>query len=256
MTDVETDTLIGQTVAGHYEVLSCLDPAGNTEVFKVKDNRDAVIKVLKIIRSFREDKLDQFLIEAERIKTQVKHPSLAQLQDFGVIREQEKLGTFVYMIYDFLSGRSLYSVLNRQGRIELSEALPIFIQVCDLAKHLQAVGVNNLSLSPRKIMVSDSVQAAKLNETGLSSTLTTLNLDPADTSSAFPEGVLYLSPEQCSQQSTDFRSDVYSLGCIMYECLVGLPPFLSKSPYEVSRMHINEEVKPLRMSRDDLSTRA
>jgi serine/threonine protein kinase len=69
----------------------------------------------------------------------------------------------------------------------------------------------------------------------------------------FPEGILYLSPEQCSGHTGDHRSDVYSFGCIMYESLVGLPPFLSKSPYEVSRMQIAEEAKPLRMSRDDLN---
>jgi serine/threonine protein kinase len=255
MIDVEADNLIGQTAAGRYEVLACLDAAGTSRVYKVKDSRDSVIKVMKFLQDFNEERLEQFLAEADKVKNRIKHPHLAQLHDVGVVRDDDGKGSYVYLVSEFLSGRSLYSILNRQGRIELQEALPIFIQICDLLRHLHAAGLCDLNLSPRKIMVSGEgeSQSARLTDTGLSSMLSTFKLEPGEAGSAFPEGVLYLSPEQCGAQPVDNRSDVYALGCIMYECLVGLPPFLSKSPYEVSRMHINEEAKPLRMSRDDLN---
>ena len=255
MTDGETDNLIGRTIAGHFEVLSCLDAAGHARIYKVKDHRDSVIRVMKIVPNFLEDKLESFTQEAESVKSQLRHPHLAQLHDTGVVRDGENMSDYVYLISDYLSGRSLYSMLNRQGRIELSNALPIFIQICEVVKHLHAAGRNHLNLSPRKIIVSDQADrhSARLTDTGLGSMLSTLSLEPGDAGTVFPEGVLYLSPEQCALQAVDSRSDVYALGCIMYECLVGLPPFLSKSPYEVSRMHINDEAKPLRMSRDDLN---
>lgn len=254
MTDLETDALIGQTVAGRYEVLSCLDASGDARVYQVKDARDSVIRVLKHVQSLDEDKLQQFLSEAENVKNRIKHPNLAHLYDFGVVHNLDG-SSCVYLITDYLSGRSLFSILNRQGRIELAESLPIFIQIANVVRHLHAAGLSNLNLSPRKIMVTGEGPElkARLTDTGVASMLTTLNLEPGETHTTFPEGVLYLSPERCAGQPVDYRSDVYSLGCIMYECLVGLPPFLSKSPYEVSRMHVNEEAKPLRMSRDDLN---
>ena len=252
MAESRTDPLIGQIVLDHYELMTCVDELGDSRVYKVKDLRDSVVKALKLIKGYKDENLQSFLAEAERVKNQIKHPSLAHLSDYGVVHDNGELGSYVYMVFDYLSGRSLYSLLNRQGRIELKEALPVFIQIAELAKHLHAAGISNIQLSPRKIILSEQGQG-RISDPGLSANLSSLSLEPGDTVTAFPEAVLYLSPEQCSGQPVDHRSDVYSMGCIMYECLVGLPPFLSKSAYEVSRMHINEEAKPLRMSRDDLN---
>lgn len=253
MAESKTDTLIGQTLIEHYEVLAVLDELGDSRILKVKDKRGGQDKVLKLIRNYREDALKNFHVDAERAKNSIKHPSLAQLSDFGILHEDPVLGSCAYLVFDFLEGRSLYNVLNKQGRIELAEALPTFIQIAELSKHLHAAGVSNIQLTPRKVILSSANKQARLSDPGLSSSITRICLEPGDLNTSFPEAVLYLSPEQCANQQVDHRSDVYALGCIMYECLVGLPPFLSKSAYEVSRMHINEEAKPLRMSRDDLN---
>ncbi len=253
MAESKTDTLIGQTLIEHYEVLAVLDELGDSRILKVKDKRDGTDKVLKLIRNYREEELKNFYKDAERARNSIKHPSLAQLGDFGILNDDATLGSCAYLVFEYLEGRSLYNVLNKQGRIELAEALPIFIQIAELSKHLHAAGVANIQLTPRKVILSSITKQARLSDPGLSSSITKICLEPGDTNTSFPEAVLYLSPEQCANQQVDHRSDVYSLGCIMYECLVGLPPFLSKSAYEVSRMHINEEAKPLRMSRDDLN---
>lgn len=255
MADGEPDKLIGQTIADRYEVLASIDAVGSSRIYKVKDTQDSVQKALKIMSDIREEQLSKFLAEAELVKNQIKHPAMAQLQDFGVVRDSANVCSYVYMVYDYLSGRSLYNVLNRQGRIELSEALPIFIRICEVSKHLHAAGISQIQLSPRKIVLSEQGDklVARISDPGLSSNLANLNFEPGETTTPFPEAVLYLSPEQCSGMPVDERSDVYSLGCIMYECLVGLPPFLSKSPYEVSKMHQTEVPKMLRLSRNDLN---
>lgn len=249
----DTGALIGQTVNERFEVLSSIDSQGNARVFRVKDRHDSVIKAMKVVYGYRQENIERFLAEAERIKNHIKHPGLSQIHDFGVLSAVDAEQSFAYMVFDFLSGRSLYSILNRQGRIELQDALAIFTQVCEIAKHLHAAEISNIQLSPRKIIISEQGNRVRFSDPGLSSILKSLAIEPDNANTQFPEGVLYLSPEQCSGQAPDHRSDVYSIGCIMYESLVGLPPFLSKSPYEVCRMHINEEAKPLRMSRDDLN---
>lgn len=249
-TEGESSGLIGKTINERFEVLECIDSIGSP-VYKVKDRSDSVIKALKLMKGFQPAALDRFLAAAEKIKNQIKHPGLARLHDYGVFSDES--GDWAYMLTDYFSGRTLYSILNRQGRIELKEALEIFVQICEVTRHLHAAGVDRLQLSPRKMVISDMENRLRITDPGLGSILTAIPLDPENVLSYFPEGILYLSPEHCSGHETDHRSDVYSFGCIMYESLVGLPPFLSKSPYEVSRMHVAEEAKPLRMSRDDLN---
>lgn len=255
MSESQTDTLIGQIISGRYELSSCLDKVGATRVYKVKDLKDSSVKAIKIICKFKNDGLAGFLSQGEQIISQIRHPHLAQLHEVGLVEGVQELESCPYMVLEFLPGRSLYSILNRQGRIELLPALELFIQIGEIAKHLHACGLSNLQISPRKIIVSEEGGQcrASLSDAGLTASICELNLEPGDPGTPFPEDILYMSPEQCAKQTQDHRSDIYSLGCIMYECLVGLPPFLSKSAYEVGRMHVNDEAKPLRMSRDDLN---
>ena len=226
---------------------------GSCVVYKVKDRQDGIIKALKIVPVINEAGIERFLSDAEKVKNEVHFRGVARLREYGVVEEDGvKTG---FLLHDLISGRSLYQLLNRQGRVELKEALDIFIQLVSAVEYLHEHGLVHLQLSPRKVLLSDSDDCiiVKLLDSGLPRHLIELNIDPAEELKMFPEGVLYLSPEQCGSLPADHRTDVYAVGCIMYECLVGLPPFLSKSPYEVTRMHVGEEAKPLRMSRDDLN---
>lgn len=250
------DRFIGQTIADRYELVDCLDSSSpHSMVYKALDKSDQTVKAVKLLLSYREERLASFLDFASRAKNQIKHPNLAALLDFGTLGQDGPFGSSVYLVFEMLRGRSLYHILNRQGRIDLQKALPLFVQLAQLCKHLHAAGINFIQLSPRRIIVEDSGKQLipRLSDSGLTAYLSVQSVNLADSVGQFPESTLYLSPEQCSGQEADHLSDIYSLGCIMYECLVGLPPFLSKDAYEVSRMHLNDEPKPLRMSRDDLN---
>ncbi|MBX9701902.1 MAG: protein kinase, partial [Acetobacteraceae bacterium] len=137
MTDGESDNLIGQVIAERYEVVSSIDAVGNARVYKVKDRQDGVLRALKLISKIQIENVELFQAEADKVKNQIKHPGLVQLCDAGVVRPLEG-EPYAYLVSDLISGRSLYNVLNRQGRIELNEALSIITQICQVVKHLHA----------------------------------------------------------------------------------------------------------------------
>lgn len=253
MTETSQNTTLGAKLSERYELIAPIDRMGSSVVYKVKDRQDGIIKALKVIPVVNENGIDRFLADAEKVKNEIHFRGVARLREYGIVEEEGvKTG---FLVHDLISGRSLYQLLNRQGRVELKEALDIFIQLVSSVEYLHEHGLVHLQLSPRKVLLSDSDDCiiVKLLDSGLSRHLSDLKIDPAEELKMFPEGVLYLSPEQCGALPADHRTDIYAVGCIMYECLVGLPPFLSKSPYEVTRMHVGEEAKPLRMSRDDLN---
>lgn len=253
MTESSQNTTLGAKLSARYELIAPIDRMGSSVVYKVRDRQDGIIKALKVIPVVNESGSERFLADAEKVKNEIHFRGVARLREYGIVEDDGvKTG---FLVHDLISGRSLYQLLNRQGRVELKDALDIFIQLVSAIEYLHEHGLVHLALSPRKVMLSDSDDCiiVKILDTGLSRHLCDLTIDPAEELKMFPEGVLYLSPEQCGALPADHRTDIYAVGCIMYECLVGLPPFLSKSPYEVTRMHIGEEAKPLRMSRDDLN---
>ena len=248
------DSKLGQELGQRYELIAPIDRMGSCVVYKVKDRKDGIIKALKIIPVLNPAGIERFLTDAEKVKSDIQVRSIARLLDYGIVEENGVQSG--YLVHDLVSGRSLYQLLNRQGRVELRESLDTFIQIVSAIEYLHDHGLVHLQLSPRKVILAevDDRVMVKIVDTGIQRHLIDLKIDPAEEGlKLFPEGVLYLSPEQCSGAPADHRTDIYACGCLMYECLVGLPPFLSKSPYEVTRMHLHEEAKPLRMSRDDLN---
>lgn len=253
MTETSQENLLNSKLAERYEPIGTVDKTGHTHTFKVKDRQDGIIKALKIIPVSNPAGIERFLNDAEKVKSDLSYKGIARLLDYGICEDDGVQNG--YLVYDLISGRSLYHLLNRQGRIELKEALDIFIQIAAAVNYLHENGLVHLQLSPRKVILTevDDQIVVRLIDTGIARHLIDQKIDRAEEQKLFPEGVLYFSPEQCSSLPADHRTDIYATGCIMYECLVGLPPFMNKSPYEVTRMHLNEEAKPLRMSRDDLN---
>lgn len=248
------DKLIGQMIADRYELVECIENSPQAVVYRALDKNNSELKILKLLPSHNDERLSSFLSFCERVKTQIKHQDLAQLLDFGTREFNDSEEATVYLVFETLPGNSLHNILNRKGRIALQEAIKLFLQIAQISKSLHAAGIEFIQLSPNKIMLEEKAQAqkARLSDPGLSAYLSKIKAGEPS-AGQFPESILYASPEQCAGHEPDHLSDIYSLGCIMYECLVGLPPFLSKDAYEVGRMHCNDEPKPLRMSRDDLN---
>lgn len=244
---VYTDELTGKVFADRYEILARLGSGGMSVVYKARHKllgRLVAIKLLDPLlcsdltnaRRFREEALASSLLS---------HPNLINIFDFGLSPNGEP-----YLVMDYLSGKSLAEMIAKTGRMMVDEAIPMFIQACDGLSHAHSKGVIHRDLKPSNIMVVNSdvpSMSVKVIDFGIAKVLTSArargqNLTQAGEILGSPT---YMSPEQCTGQPLDARSDIYSLGCAMYEAFTGDLPFLGAVALETMQMHLDRDPLPM-----------
>lgn len=236
-------------VAERYEILSTLDQGGESPVYRAKDTvtgRIVAVKFLQANRQYDALALGRFMQAAEKV-SKLNHPRLATLLDFGLADE-----TRPFTVVEYVEGRNLVDVLNRTGRLRFKQGVDIFIQLAELFDFLHANEITHGNLRPSYLTIvwdRDENPTVKLTDHGLEKALA---FDTTGRSDRLRGNNFYLTPEECKGTALDSRSDVYSLGCLMYEALTGIPPFASKLSHEVVQMHINDEPKSMREVRSDL----
>jgi serine/threonine-protein kinase len=249
------DSLIGKTLAGKYRIDSRLNEGGMGTVYRathVLMEKTVAIKVLRPSLAADEKIVARFSREA-RAASRISHPNALSVTDFG-----EDENGIVFLVMEFLSGRTLKQVIRDEGPLPLQRVVEIVRQVGDALNAAHSQGVVHRDLKSDNIMLVDTTMAgdhpkvldfgiAKINEPegNRDSELTAPNLVIGT-----PQ---YMSPEQCSQDShIDARSDIYSLGVIIYEMLVGHVPFTADSPTMVMMKHLQEPVPSVLEERSDL----
>ncbi|HET9478814.1 MAG TPA: protein kinase [Pyrinomonadaceae bacterium] len=252
--ETTSDSLIGTTLAGKYRIDARLNEGGMGTVYRathVLMEKTVAIKVLRPSLAADEKIVARFSREA-RAASRISHPNALSVTDFG-----EDENGIVFLVMEFLSGKTLKQVIRDEGPLPLQKVVEITRQVGDAlnAAHLQ--GVVHRDLKSDNIMLLDSTAGehakvldfgiAKINEPG----------EARDAGLTAPNLVIgtpqYMSPEQCSQETEiDSRSDIYSLGVILYEMLVGHVPFTADSPTMVMMKHLQEPVPSVLEERPDL----
>ena len=247
------NNLVGQTV-GHYQILALLGEGGMGAVYKAHDitlQRDVAIKVLHPQFVRREDFRERFLQEA-RTAARMNHSGIVQVHDFGQRQD------ILYIVMEFIPGDNLYKMLqNLRAKgtwIRLDEAIELVRQVCIALDYAHDQGILHRDIKPGNIMLKpDPVEGLPfrpvITDLGLAKLLEGASLTQEGTSMGTPA---YMSPEQAMGQKTDARSDVYSLGILLYELAVGQLPFPIKSLTEAMRYHTSEPPPPPRTIRPDL----
>jgi eukaryotic-like serine/threonine-protein kinase len=233
--------LIG-TSLGRYEILDLLGEGGMGVVFKARDTtlrRDLAIKVMHTQFTHQQDFRDRFLQEAQAA-ARLDHPCIVPVYDFG---QQEDL---LYIVMKFVPGDNLEALLramrSQKQWIRLNEAIQLVIQVCQALDYAHRRGVLHRDIKPANIMIElepreglpyrpilTDLGLAKLAEGGLETQTGTSMGTPA-----------YMSPEQARGLDIDNRSDVYSLGILLYELAVGQLPFQVRTITEAIRCHTQE----------------
>ena len=252
--ETSKDSLVGAILADKYRIEERLNEGGMGTVYRathVLMEKTVAIKVLRPALAADEKIVARFSREA-RAASRISHPNALSVTDFG-----EDENGVVFLVMEFLSGRTLKQLIRDEGPLPLTRVVEIIRQVGDALNVAHQQGVVHRDLKSDNIMLVDTISGdhakvldfgiAKINEPGESrdSGLTAPNLVIGT-----PQ---YMSPEQCSQESEiDARSDIYSLGVILYEMLIGHVPFTADSPTMVMMKHLQEPVPSVLDERSDL----
>jgi len=233
-------------IIGAYKILSLLKTGGMGEVYSAKDERlgrNVAIKILPAEFSNDHDRLSRFKQEA-RSASALNHPNIITIYDIGSFES----GTFIAM--ELIEGKTLREMIN-SGSIQLRKTIDIAAQLADGLAKAHETGIIHRDLKPENIMITKD-GLLKILDFGLAK-LPASELENSKVSTLFKTDsgiilgtVAYMSPEQASGQSVDYRSDQFSFGTIIYELITGSNPFHRKTSAETLTAIINDEVPNLR----------
>jgi len=238
------DPMIGKTIAdGRYSILSVLGKGGMSIVYKARQNmvdREVAIKTLKF-QMLGDPKIVLRFEREVKLLSKLNHPNIVTVFDCVMVQNQP------YFVMDCLSGQSLQELLKAEGRLSPERAQHIFIQCCSAVEHAHRKGVIHRDIKPGNIMISPGSGGrdfVKVVDFGLARL-------GADAQKLTQTGEiwgspLYMSPEQASAQDLDARSDIYSLGTVMFETLTGVPPFKGKNFMETMSMQVHTDTPAMR----------
>jgi tetratricopeptide (TPR) repeat protein len=240
------DFSVGSTVFERFMILGEIASGAKGRVYKAKDLRLDTTVALKVLLTDHKNERDLVRFQSEaRMASKMKHPGIATINDFGIF------GNTPFLSMEYVDGESLEATLARNRIIPLSEFFGIFIQVCDAIQHAHSAGIVHRDIKPANIVMTRNVDGSltvKVLDFGVAKNLDIVEerggkLTPTGNIVGSP---YYMSPEQ-SRGSRDLtaKSDNYSLGCVMWKCLVGDPPFESDSVFEMLSMHAQEKPEKL-----------
>jgi len=248
LTSLVADKKQGDIIAEKYQILEVLGAGGMGKVYKAKHllmNRTVAIKTLLPQSVSNAIALKRFQQEAQACSA-LNHPNLLTVYDFGITPEG-----LPYLVMDFLEGISLADALPDNGHLPMRRSLPIFMQICMGLAHAHDHGVIHRDLKPANIMLIDydgTADFVKIVDFGIAKIVKDdddTNVEHLTQTGEVFGSPLYMSPEQCRGKTLDARSDIYSLGCVMFRTLTGKPPFGGGDRLEAMFNQINQEAPSL-----------
>ncbi len=240
------DALIGTTIDNKYQIVSKIGTGSLGTVYRAVRTHIGDMVAIKVLRSdlvADQKSVDRFRRNAQAA-SRLKHPGLVTIYDFGVSRQG-----LVYVAMELLEGQSLRSLLDQQGPLTSPLILEIINQVSSALDAAHNQGIVHSDLRPERIVVSSTASGwlVKVLDFGIAN-LPEVSVNSEDTAQGrnVPWTPYYMSPEQCMGEDIDGRSDIYSLGIILYEMLCGVVPFSSPKMTVVIVQQVTQAPPPLR----------
>src|SRR6204780_3308539 len=224
--------------SGRYELTHLIARGGMAQVYRAMDRQLERPVALKVL--FPELSVDRTFVERFRREAQaaanLSHPDLVPVFDWG-----EDEGTY-FIVMELVNGTSLAEMLRGGATISASRAAQIGAQVASALGYAHRTGVVHRDVKPGNILITRDGQV-KVTDFGIAQAVS--SEDHLAEAGSVMGTATYFSPEQASGAPVDGRSDVYSLGVVLYEMLVGRPPFIGDTPVEVSSQHVHSAVPAL-----------
>ena len=228
-----------RTFGGRYAVIERAGSGGMAEVYRARDEllgREVAVKVLSQRLSTDQTFVERFRREAQAAAN-LNHPNIVALYDFGAD------DSTYYIVMEFIDGRSLADVIKAEGPLMPERAAEIAIDVARALERAHGAGLVHRDIKPSNIMLSAAGQT-KVTDFGIARALTRDGEQTVTQTGMVIGTAAYLSPEQAQGNPVDQRSDVYSLGCVLYEMLGGRPPFSGDTPLSVAYRHVRDDAEP------------
>lgn len=227
--------MLGSTI-GNYQILAKLGEGGMGAVYKGVDlmvEREVAIKVLRPQIAAQPELVERFHAEAVAL-ARLNHPCIATLYSFF------RAGDEYFMVMEFVPGRTLEALLRESGAMPVETSFAIARQVLEALEHAHSIGILHRDIKPANIMLTASGQV-KVTDFGIARVLGHARMTREGSLCGTPE---YLAPERIRGQEADLRSDLYSLGVVLYEMLSGHLPFAGGNEYELMRAHLEQQPPP------------
>src|SRR6266705_2268520 len=248
------DPLLGHTLAGKYKIEELINSGGMGSVYRGKHvlmDKTVAIKVLRPSLALDHSVVARFSREA-KAASRISHPNAVIVTDFG-----EDENGVVFLVMEYLDGRTLKDVIKSDGPMKLDRVIEIIRQVSGALDVAHSQGVIHRDLKSDNIMLSrtNGNEWAKVLDFGIAKIqqpegARDIEITAANLVVGTPQ---YMSPEQCSQSGPiDARSDIYSLGIIVYEMLAGRVPFTGESPTVIMMKQVQDRPPSILATRADL----
>lgn len=228
----------GDVVGENYRIIDFIGEGAMGKVYRAKHElmpREYALKILNE-RDITENSWRRFQVEAQAI-ARLSHPNVVTIYNLGVHN-----GTLPYYVMDLLDGETLYDRLNREENLEYKDALPLFMETCDGLGYAHKKGIVHRDIKPQNIVIlkqQENGAIVRIVDFGIAKLAETK--DPKNQMLTQMGEVFgtpfYMSPEQSMGERVDGRSDIYSLGCTLYETLCGTPPYRGINAGETMLMH-------------------
>jgi len=240
-----------QHLSDRYELGEIIGFGGMSEVHLARDlrlHRDVAVKVLRADLARNPSFYLRFRREAQNAAA-LNHPAIVAVYDTGEAATAS--GPLPYIVMEYVDGVTLRDIVHNDGPMPPRRALEVIADACQALNFSHQHGIIHRDVKPANIMISDA-GAVKVMDFGIARALADTGNSVTQTAAVIGTAQ-YLSPEQARGESVDARSDVYSLGCVLYEMLTGEPPFVGDSPVAVAYQHVREDPIPPSQKRAGIS---
>lgn len=246
--DEESLFALNEVVADRYRVTALLGKGGMGAVYEVEQIHLGKVFALKAIlkSATTETNIRRFQSEA-KVNFALNHPNIISVYDFGLLNDDTP-----FLVMELLRGETLATRIKR-STMSVEEVLPIFSQICSGLRHAHEHNVIHRDIKPSNIMLLnnagvDTKCSIKILDFGIAKLVQddSENLQALTRTGEIFGSPMYMSPEQCSGGKIDKRSDIYSLGCVLFEALTGTPPFVGDNMLTTMVMHQSAAVPTLK----------